>query len=99
MGSEETEYEIVSAAEDYEYVNEGDEDQDPADLQSQIPPERLLLIGEEGDDDGHIDGSLFENDEAYAQALQDAEQRNATLYMMRRIGVDECRCPTFITYA
>jgi hypothetical protein len=102
MGNEAGEYYSVNGGVEYEYADEDEGDQDLDVLQSRLPPEEgNYSIGEEGDeDDGEVDddegtvaGSLFVNDEAFAQALQEAEQRDATLYMMGLIGVNGCTYP------
>ena len=47
---------------------------------------------DEDAEEEQVEGSHYENDEAFARALQDAEQRDATTYMMGLIGVEGCMC-------
>ena len=72
---------------DYEYmINEGIEAVNHRQSLAQECSE------DEDAEEEHVEGSHYENDEAFARALQDAEQRDATTYMMGLIGVEGCMC-------
>lgn len=78
---------------DYDYFEESNEED--AFPSVQPPIEFAVTRGSHEEDatntqeQGDMDGSHFEDDEAFARALQEAEQREATAYMMSLIGPDE----------
>ncbi|KAI5075525.1 hypothetical protein GOP47_0009601 [Adiantum capillus-veneris] len=90
MSADGSEYDqLGSGSFDYDYAHDEEvEEQDEVDELPCVQPH-------EDDEDsveaqvGEIDGSLYENDEAFARALQEAEHRDATVYMMGLVGVEE----------
>lgn len=97
MNTEGSEYDTSGSGScDYEeYVNDGENasrfdyeaEDDAAELLTEQPPLEIgvsLSIQEE-----EVDGSFYENDEAFARALQDAEDREATAQMMALAGLHE----------
>jgi E3 ubiquitin-protein ligase BIG BROTHER-like protein len=67
---------------DYEEEGEAlDEDEQVGDAQAE---------GAEGDLD--LDPSQYEDDEAFARALQDAEERDVADRLMALVGIGDCEC-------
>ncbi|RWW61874.1 hypothetical protein BHE74_00031030 [Ensete ventricosum] len=48
--------------------------------------------------DYEVDAANFENDEAYARALQDAEQQEMAVRLMALAGLNECECLLVTVY-
>eukprot|EP00250_Pteridium_aquilinum_P002715 c12937_g1_i1 orf=166-1005(+) len=96
IGNEGSDYDASgSGSFDYAYYEEGIEEEDPLEVPSGQPQVDIIFSrgshqeNENAEEQEEINGSYFENDEAFARALQEAEQRDATAYMMSLIGVEE----------
>ncbi|KAI5057372.1 hypothetical protein GOP47_0027387 [Adiantum capillus-veneris] len=90
MGADGIEYDTPgSSSFDYDYAH--DEEGEEGDDAPEVPHSQPHKEDEDADEaeEEEIDGSLYENDEAFARALQDAEHRDATVYMMGLVGVEE----------
>lgn len=75
---------------DYEeYVNDYEAEDDLAELPSEQPSLELGLSLSSQEEEEQIDGSLYDNDEALARALQEVEDREATAQMMALAGIHE----------
>uniref|UniRef100_A0A0C9S3B2 TSA: Wollemia nobilis Ref_Wollemi_Transcript_30427_1357 transcribed RNA sequence n=1 Tax=Wollemia nobilis TaxID=56998 RepID=A0A0C9S3B2_9CONI len=68
-----------------DYVNDSGENEDEVDVNPEEFEADTLVNGETGE----LDASLFESDEAYARALQEAEDREMTARMMALAGINE----------
>ncbi|MCO5602012.1 hypothetical protein L7F22_056139 [Adiantum nelumboides] len=90
MGADGSDYDTTgSNIFEYDFVHdeEAEEQDDIPELPS-TQPHKEDENGEEAEEE-EIDGSLYENDEAFARALQEAERRDATVYMMGLVDVEE----------
>ncbi|MCO5562835.1 hypothetical protein L7F22_016470 [Adiantum nelumboides] len=91
MGADGSEYDTTgSGSFDYDYGH--DEEQERQ--QDEVPELPYVQPPEDDEDaeeaeEGAVDGSLYESDEAFARALQEAEHHDATVYMMSLVGVEE----------
>lgn len=67
-----------------------EEDYNASDVEGDESDEHASTEGEEDDDpDVELDPSAFPNDEAYARALQDAEEREMAANLLALAGITE----------
>ncbi|KAL8534899.1 hypothetical protein ACS0TY_010800 [Phlomoides rotata] len=72
------------------YDDASEEDYDASDVDGDASDEHASTEGEEDDDpDVELDPSAFPNDEAYARALQDAEEREMAANLLALAGITE----------
>jgi len=72
-----------------DYINDSGENEDEVDVDPDADDYEANAVVD--DQNGEIDPSSFESDEAYARALQDAEDREMAAHMMALTGINECK--------
>jgi E3 ubiquitin-protein ligase BIG BROTHER-like protein len=87
----------------YEEYDE-DEDGEGSEYEEEEEEGAGVLPGDEdaevGDADGaEVDPAAYEDDEAYARALQDAEEREVAERLMALAGITDCECRTRIFFS
>ena len=56
------------------------------------------LAGEENNPGIEFDPAVFSSDEAYARALQDAEDRDMAARLLALAGINDCGCSFLVSY-
>lgn len=56
------------------------------------------LAGEENNPSIEFDPAIFSSDEAYARALQDAEDRDMAARLLALAGINDCGCSFLLSY-